>query len=164
LRERFIPRLLAASPDELLDISGARFDPGRVSAILMRNEKPGGHGDRAAAVGALELAFWDLNAKLEDEPAYQTLARAIGRPLAATAADIRVPVYAAGGYYYAEDGPARLKREFSTYLDAGFKNFKMKIGGAALKEDLERIEAAISIVGSGNALAVDADRKSTRLN
>ena len=28
LRERFIPRLLAASPDELLDISGARFDPG----------------------------------------------------------------------------------------------------------------------------------------
>lgn len=58
LRERMIPRLLAAAPDELLDASGQLFDPARVLQVAMRNEKPGGHGDRAAAAGAVELAFW----------------------------------------------------------------------------------------------------------
>jgi L-alanine-DL-glutamate epimerase-like enolase superfamily enzyme len=61
LRERFIPRLLAAPPDSLLSADGARFDPEQVLRTLMRDEKPGGHGDRAAAVAALELAVWDLN-------------------------------------------------------------------------------------------------------
>ncbi len=157
LRERFIPRLLAAGPDELLDPAGERFDPRKISRLLMRNEKPGGHGDRAAAVGALELAIWDLNAKLEDEPACRTLARAIGRDLPSCPSDIRVPVYAAGGYYYADDGLDRLKAEFQSYLDAGFTKFKMKIGGASLASDIERIEAAIAVAGSGAALAVDAN-------
>lgn len=85
MRERFIPRLLQAAPHELLDDGGQAFDPARASAIMLRNEKPGGHGDRAAAVGALELAFWDLNAKLRDEPAYCTIARHVGRPAQASA-------------------------------------------------------------------------------
>lgn len=84
LRERFFPRLLAAGPESLLDASGRRFDPAKVYACAMRNEKPGGHGDRAAAVAALELAFWDLNAKLDDEPAFQTIGRAHGSPACAT--------------------------------------------------------------------------------
>ncbi|MBV7483389.1 mandelate racemase/muconate lactonizing enzyme family protein [Bordetella sp. BOR01] len=157
LRERFIPRLLAAKPADLLDEGGTRFDPARISKLLMRNEKPGGHGDRAAAVGALELAFWDLNAKLADEPACRTLAHAIGRELPPTPADIRVPVYAAGGYYYGDDGIDRLQAEFRGYQDAGFTKFKMKIGGTSLPDDLKRIEAAIAVVGSGTALAVDAN-------
>lgn len=70
LRERIIPRLMAAAPDALLDASGSLFDPAKVLQVAMRNEKPGGHGDRAAAVGGVELAFWDLNAKLNDEPAH----------------------------------------------------------------------------------------------
>ena len=107
LRERMIPRLLAAEPDALLDASGRGFDPAKVLEVAMRDEKPGGHGDRAAAVGALELAFWDLNAKLRDEPAYVTICRAFGR-----STDARdVPVYAAGGYYYPRDSLDRLADE-----------------------------------------------------
>src|SRR5689334_6316270 len=64
LRERFIPRLLAAEPRELVDGSGENLDPERVWSVLMRNEKPGGHGERSVAVGVLDMAVWDLIAKL----------------------------------------------------------------------------------------------------
>lgn len=154
LRERFIPRLLAAAPEALLDDSGGAFDPARASAVMMRNEKPGGHGDRAAAVAALELALWDLNAKLRDEPAYLTIARHAGRVVGEASAQ----VYAAGGYYYdSGDARQRLRQEFQAYRDQGFGSFKMKIGGAPLADDLARIEAALSVAGEGANLAVDAN-------
>lgn len=154
MRERFIPRLLGAPPEALLNDAGTAFDPARASAVMMRNEKPGGHGDRAAAVGALELAFWDLNAKLRDEPAYRSIARHAGRP----EADGVAQVYAAGGYYYdSGDAVRRLKAEFQAYRDQGFVKFKMKIGGASLSEDLARIEAALGVAGVGANLAVDAN-------
>jgi len=111
LRDRMIPRVLAAPPDALLDESG-RIDPAAVVARALADEKPGGHGDRAAAAGALELACWDLAAKLDDEPACATIARHFGRDPA-----WNVGVYAAGGYYYpkrrdrrAARGDARLPR------------------------------------------------------
>src|SRR6185437_14375152 len=43
LRERFIPRLAEADPAALIDDSGL-IDPARAWAIMMQNEKPGGHG------------------------------------------------------------------------------------------------------------------------
>src|SRR3977135_3904127 len=58
MRERFVPRLLAAEPDELLDETGENLDPQKAWAVLMRNEKPGGHGDRSVAVGVLDMAIW----------------------------------------------------------------------------------------------------------
>src|SRR4051794_15173072 len=42
LRERFIPRLLAAKPEDLLDGSGL-IDPEKAWGAMMKNEKPGGH-------------------------------------------------------------------------------------------------------------------------
>jgi D(-)-tartrate dehydratase len=153
LRDRMIPRLLAAPPDSLLDASGTCFDPHKVLRTILRNEKPGGHGDRAAAAGALELAVWDLNAKLADEPAHVTIARCYGRRGRTEGVD----VYAAGGYYYAQDSTQRLADEFNAYREQGFDAFKMKIGGASLKQDLARIEAALGVAGVGQRLAVDAN-------
>lgn len=144
LRERMIPRLKAAALDALLDASGRLVDPATMLQVAMRNEKPGGHGDRAAAAGALELAFWDLNAKLNDEPAYVTIARHYGRSVEPRG----VSVYAAGGYYYPEEVD-RLRDEFRGYQEMGFSAFKMKIAGAPLKEDLARIEAALEVAGEG---------------
>jgi len=154
MRERFIPRLLTAAPEALLNDANDAFCPGRAAEIMMRNEKPGGHGDRAAAIGALELAFWDLNAKLRDEPAYCTIARQAGR----SPEHVSTAVYAAGGYYYdSGDSRARLKAEFEQYRSQGFVKFKMKIGGASLSEDLARIDAAMTVAGDGANLAVDAN-------
>ena len=96
LRDRMIPRLLSAGPDSLLAPDGRSFNAEAVLRCVMANEKPGGHGDRAGAAGALELAVWDLNAKLADMPAHALIARHFGREPAADG----VPVYAAGGYYY----------------------------------------------------------------
>ncbi len=156
LRDRMIPRVLAAPPDALLDASG-RIDPAAVSARALRDEKPGGHGDRAAAAGALELACWDLNAKLGGEPACATIARHFAR---AAARD--VAVYAAGGYYYPAGGHDRLRTEMRGYLDMGYDAVKMKIGGAALTEDLARIEAVIDVVGDAGSVAVDANGRFDR--
>ncbi|MGD8418231.1 MAG: enolase C-terminal domain-like protein [Pseudomonadales bacterium] len=153
LRERMFPRLSAAAPDALLSEDGGVFDPARVLATVMRNEKPGGHGDRAGAAAAIELAVWDLNAKLADEPAYVTIARAFGRALPAGP----VPVYAAGGYYYPGDSPGRLRQELEGYRGLGFDAFKIKIGGASLDEDLRRIDTALEVAASGTKLAVDAN-------
>ncbi|ORV42744.1 mandelate racemase [Mycolicibacter engbaekii] len=159
LADRMIPRVLRAAPDALLDDTG-RIDPARVLQCAMADEKPGGHGDRAGAAAALELACWDLNAKLADEPAYRTIARSFGRELVGDPVPA-VPVYAAGGYYYPGDGPQtgleRLRTEIRGYLDQGYDAVKMKIGGAPMSEDLARIEAVIDILGGGDRVAVDAN-------
>ncbi len=152
LRERFIRRLMAAKPDDLIDASGTGIDPEKAYRTMMKNEKPGGHGDRAHAVAAVELALWDLNAKLAGMPAWQLIAERHG-----VAARDRMPVYAAGGYYYPEDSLGRLRDEMKAYGDMGYTTFKMKIGGAPLAEDMKRIEAALAVVGDPKALAVDAN-------
>jgi D(-)-tartrate dehydratase len=94
LRDRFIPRLLKAPPADLVGAEGPGFGTERAFRSMMRNEKPGGHGNRAHTVAALELALWDLNAKLTRMPAWRLIAQKLGAaPLE------RMPVYAAGGYY-----------------------------------------------------------------
>src|ERR1700684_2959610 len=95
IRERLAPRLLAAEPASLLDDTGDNFDPDRIWAVLMRNEKPGGHGDRSVAVGTIDIGVWDGVAKIAGKPLFRLLAERHGR-----LADPRVFVYAAGGYYY----------------------------------------------------------------
>lgn len=156
LRDRMIPRVLAAPPDNLLDDSG-HLNPAAVLACALRDEKPGGHGDRAAAAAALELACWDFNAKLDGEPAYATIARRFGRdPLGS------VPVYAAGGYYYPDGDLETLRDEMRSYLDLGYPAVKMKIGGAPMAGDLARVEAVIDVVGDGGRVAVDANGRFDR--
>ncbi|MEC5293417.1 enolase C-terminal domain-like protein [Aurantimonas sp. C2-6-R+9] len=152
LRERLIPRLMAAAPQDILDGEGKLFDADKVLRVVMRNEKPGGHGDRAHAAAALELAIWDLNAKLLGIPAWRLIAEHFGiTPRTA------MPVYAAGGYYYPTDSHGRLKDEMRRYRDLGYTQFKMKIGGADVAEDMARIEAAVAVVGDPAHLAVDAN-------
>ncbi|OBJ56745.1 enolase C-terminal domain-like protein [Mycobacterium sp. 1423905.2] len=156
LRDRMIPRVLAAAPNTLLDDSG-RIDPAAVLACALRDEKPGGHGDRAAAAAAMELACWDLLAKCDDEPAYATIARRVGRQPAPA-----VAVYAAGGYYYPQARPHGLRDEMRGYLHDGYDAVKMKIGGATLPDDLARIETVIDAVGDGSRVAVDANGRFDR--
>src|SRR5271166_6668742 len=101
IRERFAPRLLEADPRALLDDTGENFDPDRIWACLMTNEKPGGHGDRSVAVGTIDMAVWDAVAKIAGKPLFRLLAERHGRE-----ANPHVFVYAAGGYYYPGNGIA----------------------------------------------------------
>jgi L-alanine-DL-glutamate epimerase-like enolase superfamily enzyme len=152
LRERFLRRLMAADPETLRDEAGTGIDPAKAVRAMMQGEKPGGHGDRAHAVAAVELALWDLNAKLQDVPAWRLIAAQFG-----IAAPARAPVYAAGGYYYPGADTRRIGEEMRRYADLGYRSFKMKIGGASLSEDMARIEAAVAVAGRPDRLAVDAN-------
>ena len=153
LRERFFPRILEADSRTLLDETGGNLDPARVWATAMRNEKPGGHGERSVAMGALDMAVWDAVAKIAGKPLWRLLADRFngGR------ADDKVWVYAAGGYYYPGKDQRALQDEMRGYLDRGYRVVKMKIGAVPLEEDLRRIEAVLEVVKSGDRLAVDAN-------
>lgn len=153
LRERFIPRLLSADPESLINGDGTNLEPDRIWARMMINEKPGGHGERSVAVGVIDMAVWDVVAKIEEKPLYRVLADRFGNG----EPDERVFVYAAGGYYYPGKDLEALKQEMRGYVDLGYRVVKMKIGGESLDEDLRRIEAVLEIVGSGKRLAVDAN-------
>lgn len=153
IRDRIIPRLLRADKTELLQDDGSNFDPFKCLKVMMKNEKPGGHGERSVAIGTLDMAIWDLVSKIEEKPLYQLLAQRYN----GNKYDAEVYMYAAGGYYYPGKEISGLQKEFSGYLEMGFNACKMKVGGASNEEDLERIEGALKILGKGEALAIDVN-------
>jgi len=155
IRERFAPRLLEAEPKSLLDDAGDNLDPDRIWATLMKNEKPGGHGERSVAVGTIDMAVWDAVAKIAGKPLFRLLAERHGR-----AAEPRVFVYAAGGYYYPGKGIDQLRAEMRSYLDRGYTVVKMKIGNG-IAEDLPRIEGVLKEIDGQAQLAVDANGRLT---
>jgi len=151
IRERFAPRVLEADPESLVNDAGTNLDPHRVWAAMMRNEKPGGHGERSVAVGTIDMAVWDAVAKIAEKPLFRLLAERYGG-----AADPRVFVYAAGGYYYPGKDLGALRGEMRSYVDRGYTVVKMKVG-ADLTEDRRRVEAVLKELGSDAQLAVDAN-------
>ncbi|MDA2938705.1 mandelate racemase, partial [Acidobacteria bacterium AH-259-A15] len=158
LRARIIPRLLKAPNQALLSDGRENFDPFKAWQVMMTNEKPGGHGERSAAVGALDMALWDLVAKVEEKPLHRLLAERYGGGIP----NPDVYVYAAGGYYYPGKDLSALQDEIQAYLDQGYDTVKIKIGGAPLDEDLRRIEAVLKVVGSAQRLALDANARFNR--
>lgn len=154
LRERFIPRLLAADPVELLDPDSGLIAPARIVAMLLKREKPGAHAERSMAIGTLELALWDIVGKMRGLPLYQVLAEDFGTP--GTLHCKSVPCYAGGGFYQNTDDLGKLGDEIRRYRDAGYADVKIKAGGLPLRDDLRRIESAVDLVGGGQHLALDA--------
>src|SRR5580700_9081632 len=149
IRERFAPRLREADPKTLLNDEGDNLDPDRIWATLMKNEKPGGHGERSVAVGTIDMAVWDAVAKIAGKPLFRLLAERHGLN-----ANPRVFVYAAGGYYYPGKDHDALRKEMRSYLNRGYNVVKMKIGGAPIAEDRLRIEAVLEEIGKDAQLAV----------
>ena len=153
IRERFRPRILEAETNKFLNEEGNNFDPIKMWDIMMANEKPGGHGERSVAVGTIDMAIWDLVSKIEEKPLYQMLSEKYGNGNA----NRNVFVYAAGGYYWPDQGITGLTDEIKKYLDLGYSVVKKKIGGASLSDDCKRIEAVLKILGPNDKLAVDAN-------
>tara|TARA_B100000886_G_scaffold978_1_gene703 strand:- start:4901 stop:6067 length:1167 start_codon:yes stop_codon:yes gene_type:complete len=153
LTKRFIPRLKESKEEDVLNNEGDNFSPEKIWKILMKNEKPGGHGERSTAVGAIDMAIWDIVSKIENVPLYEYLAKEYGDGTFKN----KIFVYAAGGYYYPGKDIQMLQDEMKSYMDLGFTTVKMKIGGASLSDDLKRIESVLKLVGDGKNLSVDAN-------
>lgn len=155
MRDRFIPRIMKAAPDSLLDASGNNIDPAKVLACMMQREKAGGHTERSVAIGTIETALWDAVAKIEGKPLHRVLA---DRYSGGKMAD-KVFCYVGGGWYTPGQTFKDVQDEMRRHLDDGYTMVKMKVGGLPLAEDVKRVEAVKSILPSGTLLAVDANCK-----
>jgi D(-)-tartrate dehydratase len=153
MRERLIPRVLKAAPESLLNAAGDNLDPEKLLAAMMQREKPGGHTERSVAIGTLEVACWDAVAKIASKPLHRVLAE---RYNGGKIID-RIPCYVGGGWYEPGKGIPELLDEIREKLDQGYTVMKIKVGGAAIPEDVVRVEAALKIVLSNQNLAVDAN-------
>ena len=158
MRARFIPRILKAQPRALLDDAGDNFAPEKILAVMMRNEKSGGHSERSVGIGTIEVAAWDAVAKIAQKPLHRVLAE---RYNGGKIAD-KVFCYVGAGWYAPGKTTKDLLDEMRGHLDAGYTMLKMKVGGMPLAADLARVEAVKSILPKGGELAVDANSKFTR--
>jgi L-alanine-DL-glutamate epimerase-like enolase superfamily enzyme len=101
-------------------------------------------GLASTAIAAVDVALWDLKARLLDLP----LVRLLGAVREA------VPVYGSGGFTsYPID---RLKTQLGRWVEQGIGRVKMKVGSEPAR-DLERVRAARSAIGPGAELFVDAN-------
>jgi D(-)-tartrate dehydratase len=157
MRARFIPRILKAPPDSLLDNTG-HFAPEKILTVMMQNEKSGGHSERSVSIGTIEVAIWDAVAKIADKPLHRLL---VERFNGGKIAD-KMFCYVGGGWYAPGKTTKDLQDEMRGHLDAGYTMVKMKVGGLPLADDLARVEAVKSILPRGALLAVDANSRFDR--
>ncbi len=158
MRARFIPRILKAPPQALLDATGENFAPEKILAVMMQNEKAGGHSERSIAIGTIEVAVWDAVAKIARKPLHRLLAERYNDGKVARG----VFCYVGGGWYAPGKTIADLQDEMKRHFDAGYTMVKMKVGGLPLADDLKRVEAVRTILPRGGMLAVDANCKFDR--
>jgi L-alanine-DL-glutamate epimerase-like enolase superfamily enzyme len=158
MRARFIPRILAAKPETLLDATGKNFDPAKVLAVMLQREKSGGHSERSIAIGTIEVALWDAVAKIAEKPLHRLLAERYNGGQVAE----RVFCYVGGGWYLPGQTIHDLQDEMLRHLDGGYTMVKMKVGGLPLADDVRRVAAVKETLGNRAALAVDANAKFAR--
>jgi L-alanine-DL-glutamate epimerase-like enolase superfamily enzyme len=149
MRARFIPRVLKAPPESLLNDADDNFEPERILAVMMRNEKAGGHSERSIGIGTIEVA---------GKPLHRVLAERYNGGKVAE----KVFCYVGAGWYAPGKTNKNLQDEMRRHLDAGYTMVKMKVGGMPLAADLERVEAVKSVLPRGGELAVDANCKFSR--
>jgi L-alanine-DL-glutamate epimerase-like enolase superfamily enzyme len=104
----------------------------------------GQSGIASMAISAVDVALWDLKARLLDMPLVTLLGAA--RPAA--------PVYGSGGF--TSYTIARLGAQLCDWVNAGIPRVKMKIGRDA-RADVKRVAAARAAIGAQPELFVDAN-------
>jgi L-alanine-DL-glutamate epimerase-like enolase superfamily enzyme len=127
-------------------VQGANaFDHGHIHFELRRNIRNLGEtGIAAMAISAIDLALWDLRARLVKLPLVQLLGQR--HP--------GVPVYGSGGFTSYSD--QQLTCQLGGWANQGFSMVKMKIGTEP-ERDPHRVEVARAAIGPAVRLFVDAN-------
>ena len=109
--------------------------------------KAGNEGADNQALGAIDIALWDLKAKIADEPLWQTLGAREGRTKA----------YASGiDYCLSDDDIFKFYRRMA---DQGVDGGKLKVG-LDLKADMRRlgiVNEALSVASKRPRLSIDSN-------
>jgi L-alanine-DL-glutamate epimerase-like enolase superfamily enzyme len=104
-------------------------------------------GIAAFAMAAVDIALWDLKAKLAGEPLWRVLGGHSDRArVYAGGIDLQLPW-------------AKLAEQTQTNLERGFRAIKMKVGRERLDEDIERVAAMRDLIGPELPLMVDANMR-----
>ncbi len=122
--------------------------PGCWSAMHRACRNLGTTGVVMQAISAVDIALWDLKARILGTPAAQLLGRARDR----------VPVYGSGGFTSLTD--EQLADQVREWSDAGCRAMKIKIGqswGTDIPRDVVRIGAFRELAGPDVELMVDAN-------
>lgn len=101
-------------------------------------------GIAAMAISAIDVALWDLKARLLGLPLFRLLG----------AARTSAPVYGSGGFTSYSD--AELQRQLAGWVKQGIPRVKMKVGREPGR-DPERVRAARAAIGPHAELFVDAN-------
>ncbi len=126
------------------------FDvPGAWAAMVHSIRNLGRPGIASMAISGVDVALWDLKAKLLDLP----LCKLLGQVRDA------VPIYGSGGF--TTYSTAQLQKQLGDWAEQGIPRVKMKIG-AHPEDDLSRVRAAREAIGPHNQLYVDANGAYTR--
>ncbi|MCS6848990.1 MAG: mandelate racemase/muconate lactonizing enzyme family protein [Anaerolineae bacterium] len=105
----------------------------------------GEDGAFARALSVVDLALWDLHAKLLGTPMWKLLG-----------GDRRdVPCIAIAGYYRPDDPLGKVRRDAEALAAAGYTRFKMPIGEDR-DLDVQRVRAMREVVGKDALIGVDA--------
>lgn len=107
----------------------------------------GRRGTSCKTVSAIDIALWDIKAKVAGMPLYRLLG----------GFRERIPCYVAGGYYAENKGITQLQKEMEEYVSWGIRAVKMKVGALSLKEDARRVQAVRQVLGDDVKLMLDAN-------
>jgi len=112
--------------------------------MVARVRNVGSGGIAAQAISAVDLALWDLKARLLDRPLVTLL----------DPCRLEVPVYGSGGFTTYDRG--RIERQLGGWVEQGFRAVKIKVG-AQPERDPERMGWARGVIGDRVDLMIDAN-------
>ena len=123
------------------------FDTERIWEEMWQPKLVGRRGVTTRVISGIDIALWDLKGKITGQPVSKLLGGYAEK----------IPVYIAGGYYEEGKGLDELAKEMEIALSVGASAVKMKIGGVAIKEDVERVRVVRDAIGTDVKLMVDAN-------
>lgn len=123
------------------------IDVERLYELMWNPKRVGRRGLTTQAISAIDIALWDVRGKAANLPVYKLLG----------GFRQTIPAYMAGGYYAEGKGLKDLQEEMTSYVEAGARAIKMKIGLLSHREDIERVRAVRKAVGDDVKLMLDAN-------
>lgn len=138
IRDHLARHVLGADPRDIEGIWWNMFMRGR----------PRGHtrGFYLKAMSGIDMALWDLNARMQNEPLWRAL-KGVGKP--------KVPVYASAIRIFDTVEEAVEKGE--EFVDSGHRVVKVMVAGRELSYDLAVLKALRKRFGDDIGLCVDAN-------